>query len=461
MEARLPNDLALERDTLGACLARPERILEIGLSGDDFALDAHRLTWGAMVELAESNAAVNLVTVRAKLLDADNLAAVGGEKFLEKLRQVVPAKALPIDRLKKMARLRKLRAQAEAVAAAAAGFDPDLAAAELEATLAYASDDVVRGPKNARQLAEEWLAALDRDPDEGTVSPGLSALKRRIGRLDAGSMTLIGADVNVGKSTLSLEMMVRAMFDGESVGMLSMEDPERIVTGRVMSLFGGVSPKAIRKFRPGGPFQHEISKATELMFKLGDRLMVSNCIGMNEREVLDEMTAMAKRGARLIVLDYIGVVGSSQKHQNRVNEIREIATRLKARAARLGVALVMVSQFSRPKENDPSKKPNKHSFRESGDLEAMAEYAIVMWRTVEDDFAPVYCELAKSKTGGVGHSWVMQRECTTEDGRPGSGRLIEVAFEGDVILDDDGNPVKVRTVIPDPSGQDRWNTRKG
>lgn len=465
---RLPNDLKLERDVLGSCLLRPDKILGIGLSEEDFALDANRLVWRAMNQLVEAAEPVDLVRVRSKLLDWDSLGAAGGEKHLETLRMVMPAKSLPIDRLLRMKRLRAMRASAEAVAAAAAGDDADLANAALEATTELANEGaVVRGPKSARQLADEWYASLNRDPLEGTVTPGLAALKRSVGRLECGSMTLIGADVNVGKSSIALEMMLAAILDGESVGYLSMEDPEKIVVERVMSCLGGMSAKKVRKFRPGGPDESKINKAMEAMHAINDKLLVSNCIGMNERDTLSEMTAMAKAGCRLIVLDYIGVVGCSVKQQDRRNEIRWIATRFKARACYTKTALVVASQFQRPKDGDSGKKPSKHSFRESGDLEAMAEYAIVMWRKVEDDFAPVYCELAKSKTGGVGYGWTMQREseCLDADGyviagKTPSGRLVEVMHTEERILDDDGFECRVRPVSEDISGHQRWMSNK-
>lgn len=468
MSERKPSDLMLERDALAECIRRPEVIATIGLGEDDFASDAHRAVWRAMQDLLELGEQVDLARIRSRLVDSDTLASVGGEQFLATLRSSVAVKSLPLDRLHKLARIRALRAQAEAVVNACVGNDQDMAFAALDAAQAITSADVAKGgPKSLRVLAEEWQERLGRDPEEGTISPGLPALKRRIGRFDAGSMTLVGAGVNVGKSTLSLEMAMLAMMDGEQVGYLSVEDPDAIVTERLMSMFGSISPKRIRKFRPGDQGAEYIDRAVRTMHRLNDRMLVSNCVGMNEREVLVEMSAMTKAGCRLIILDYIGVVGSSQKQQDRRNEIRWIATRFKARASRTQSALVVISQLQRPKEGDTARKPNKHSFREAGDLEAMAEYAIVMWRTVEDDFSPVYCELVKSKTGGVGYGWTMQREMYPVDSdgyrianAAGSGRLVEVMHGDERLFDDDGNEVKVRPVMADPGGASRWNPDK-
>lgn len=108
-------------------------------------------------------------------------------------------------------------------------------------------------------------------------------------------------------------------------------------------------------------------------------------------------------------------------------------TRLKAHAARLGVALVIVSQLSRPKDKGEGYEPNKHDLKESGDLENGAEYVVLLWRSKDHDFAPVHLKLAKSKNGGIGNVWFMQREMYVEDAHgnraPGSARMREVVKE--------------------------------
>ena len=456
--ARKPNDLALERDVLALCMLRPDRITELALGEEDFASDAHRRTWAAMCALNDEGEPVNHVSVRSWLVDRDELAAVGGEEFLASLRGALPTKALPVARLRRMTQLRALKATALQLAAAAESCDMDAASAVLESATSMGEDVAGAVPQSLLELAEDWWAAAQATDQTQTVSPGVEAIKRIIGRLDPGSVTLIGADTSCCKSTLGMEMGLGAVLDNERFGYCSAEDPPRIVTERVMSAIGNIPAPVIREYRPGDGNDAAIARVLEVMRHVNDRILVSNCIGMNEREVLEQMTTMAKRGVRLCVVDYIGVIGSSVRQQDRRNEIRWIFTRLKARALRLNMALVVVSQFQRPKEGDPGRKPTKHSFRESGDLEAMAEYAIVGWRKAEDDYAPIYWEMAKSKTGGTGNGWTMQREYVKPDGTQGSGRLIEVAHGDDYLTDRKGQRVyDVREVMPDPSGLDRWN----
>lgn len=456
--ARKPNDVALERDVIALCLLRPELIQEMALGEEDFAMDAHRMVWAAMCAISDDGEPVNHVSVRSRLIDRDELEAVGGEGMLAAFRGALPARTLPVARLRRMTKLRALKATALQLAEAAESCDMDAASAVLEAAGSMSEDTTGNVPQSLLELAEDWWAAAQAADQNQTISPGIEPIKRIIGRLDPGSVTLVGADTSCCKSTLSMEMGLGAVLDGERFGYCSAEDPPRIVTERVMSAIGNIPAPVIREFRPGDGNDAQIAHVLEVMRHVNDRVLVSNCIGMNEREVLEQMTVMAKRGVRLCVVDYIGVISSSIRQQDRRNEIRWIFTRLKARALRLNMALVVVSQFQRPKEGDSGRKPTKHSFRESGDLEAMAEYAIVGWRKAEDDYAPIYWEMAKSKTGGTGKGWTMQREYQTRDGKMGSGRLVEVAHGDDYVTDRKGQRVyDLREVLPDPSGMDRWN----
>lgn len=466
--ARIPNDPLLELDVLASCLARPDMILTLGVSEEDFAFDSHRLVWRVMQDLQEVGEPVDLVRIRSRLLDSDNLKQVGGEEFLAKIRATPPLKALPVERLKQLTKYRSIRAAAELVASAVTSKDPAMVSAAIDGVQEAAGESLSPArPKNARELSEAWMTSLEQDPSVGRVSPGIAPLKRVLGWLDVGSLTIIGAPPNVGKSTVCLEMLLGAILDGEKAGYLSFEDPESIVVQRIISILSGLSPKRVRKFRPGDPDGVLIDKAMKVMHALHDRLQVSDCSGMNEAEALEQMTLMAKNGARLIIADYLGVVQCSVKKQDRRNEIAYILTRFKTRAKRLGCALVFASQLSRPKDNDPSKKPTLHSFREAGEIEQMAEYAVLMWRKVQDDFAPVYCELAKSKTGNLGYSWTMQRETEAIDeygnvipNVPGSGRLVEVTHDDEPVFDDEGNRIWVRPVMPDPTGNNRWRVEE-
>jgi replicative DNA helicase len=208
-------------------------------------------------------------------------------------------------------------------------------------------------------------------------------------------------------------------------GLVSVEDPEEITGSRLIATVSGVSSYRLQRRDFQANDWDDISKACLQLEALGDRLLFADCTGGNELDVCAAMTRMAMRGAKVIAVDYIGEIESSKRQQDRRNEIRWLLKRLKTHAKRLGIALVIVSQIARPKDKNPNQEPTKHDLKEAGDLENSAEVIVGLWRDVEHDFAPVNVKILKSKIGGTGQSWLMQREKFAANGKPASGRLRE------------------------------------
>jgi len=455
-------DRELERMALGACIVDPSKLLDCGLVEADFAHREHRVIWAAMLHIHADGQDVNTVSLRARLLDENKLAQAGGDDELLGLTDGILPAVLPLERLKRLTRLRRLADALRSAQAAVAQGDEATALAELEAGTGEVrkSQETRAVIVTAGDMASEWIERQMRGPTEGTISPGLPVLKRLIGRWEPGNMTVIGAATSVGKSSLALEIALGAIQDGESVGWVSVEDAHVITTGRLIAALSGVSARALRNVSQAHSTWARVDRACFELRRIGSRFSAAYCAGMNEQDIMTRMTMMAREGAKIIVVDYVGRVKLSYREQDRRNEVRIITGALKDHAFALGVHLVLVSQLARPSTRDPSTEPTKNSFKEASDIEDGTEYAILMWRQVEDDFAPIYCKLGKSKVGGTGKIWMMQRELCRpgSNALDGSGRLIEVQpSTWSAPIDDNGEQVELRPVFRDPTGAERWS----
>ena len=89
-----------------------------------------------------------------------------------------------------------------------------------------------------------------------------------------------------------------------------------------------------------------------------------------------------QRGLDLIVIDYIQLLQGSTKRssENRVQEITEITTNLKALAKELTVPIIALSQLSRQVENRDDKRPQLADLRESGSIEQDADVVMFVYR---------------------------------------------------------------------------------
>ena len=102
---------------------------------------------------------------------------------------------------------------------------------------------------------------------------------------------------------------------------------------------------------------------------------------------ISQLTARARRlkrqkGLDLIVIDYIQLLQGSGKrgNDNRVQEVTEITTSLKALAKELNVPVIALSQLSRQVENRDDKRPQLSDLRESGSIEQDADVVMFVYR---------------------------------------------------------------------------------
>ncbi len=84
----------------------------------------------------------------------------------------------------------------------------------------------------------------------------------------------------------------------------------------------------------------------------------------------------------MIVIDYLQLitVTSGNANANRVQEITQITTSLKALAKDLNVPIIALSQLSRAVEQRDDKRPQLSDLRESGSIEQDADVVMFVYR---------------------------------------------------------------------------------
>lgn len=413
----LPNvDVELERAMAAEAVFDYPAFNASGASPDDFASGECKLVVSAAHSAWEVGDSGLDGTVRALQRDG-NLERVGGRQGLQSL--MTSGGAPDVARLKLLARLRRLvEIAVDAQRVAASG--------DLQGALERFQDGATIGMSSERALVKDggelvWtlLSGL-RDKSElekSSLYPGLRCIADAIGRLPFGSCTVIGADSGVGKSSLALEMIIGVARSGACAGLIGVEDPESVTGSRLLGSLADVDSRRIQTGALSPSDQQRVKSAIVDVNELSPRMLFSDCTGGNDVDIQAAMSQMHARGAKLIAVDYLTEIDCSSKQQDRRNEIRWIAKQLKSHAKRLGVALVLVSQISRPESKNANAKPTKHHLKESGDVTNAAEVIILLWRDVESDESRINAWVAKCKWGGTGKWWAMRRTP--------NGRLVE------------------------------------
>jgi replicative DNA helicase len=222
--------------------------------------------------------------------------------------------------------------------------------------------------------------------------------------------------------------------NGGIVGFFSCEMSAEQLATRILSEQASIPSSMIRR---GGINQQEFDRIRDYTIELEHLpLFVDETGGL----AIAQLTARARRlkrqrGLDVLVVDYIQLLqGSSKRSDNRVQELTEITTGLKALAKELNIPILACSQLSRQVEQRDDKRPQLSDLRESGSIEQDADVVMFVYRE------EYYLKNKEPRPGTEEHiAWMAQME--TAHGRAeviigkqrhGPTGTIELQFDAEV-----------------------------
>ncbi|ACF01995.1 Replicative DNA helicase [Rhodopseudomonas palustris] len=237
--------------------------------------------------------------------------------------------------------------------------------------------------------------AFQRDGKLSGISTGLRDLDTRMGGLQHSDLIVLAGRPGMGKTALATNIAynVAKAYRGEVqpdgstktvnggiVGFFSCEMSAEQLATRILAEQAEIASSKIRR---GGISEADFDKLRDVSIELQSLpLFVDETGGLS----IAQLTARARRlkrqkGLDMIVVDYIQLLqGSSKKGDNRVQEVTEITTSLKALAKELNVPVIALSQLSRQVESRDDKRPQLSDLRESGSIEQDADVVIFVFR---------------------------------------------------------------------------------
>ena len=237
--------------------------------------------------------------------------------------------------------------------------------------------------------------AFQRDGSLSGVATGLRDLDTKMGGLQASDLIIVAGRPGMGKTALATNIAYNIAkahraevqpdgtmktVNGGIVGFFSCEMSAEQLATRILAEQTSIASSMIRR---GGISEADFEKIRDYSIELQSLpLYVDETGGLS----ISQLTARARRlkrqkGLDMIVIDYIQLLqGSGKKSDNRVQEVTEITTNLKALAKELNVPIIALSQLSRQVENREDKRPQLADLRESGSIEQDADVVIFVYR---------------------------------------------------------------------------------
>ena len=386
-----PQDLAAEQSVLGGMLLSKDAIADVIeiLRSNDFYRPAHEIIYESIIELYGHGEPVDAVTVSAELTKRGEIAKVGGAPYLHTLLSSVPtaANANYYARIvREQSILRKLiEAGTKVVQLGYAGEGEvddtvDKAQAEIFAvTERRASEDYVK-LNTLLPEALDQIEAISRGTVVEGVMTGFKELDILTNGLHPSNMIVLAARPAMGKSTLGLDIARNASIHNKATSVIfSLEMSRSEITMRMLSAEARVPLNSIRS---GQLSDEDWSRLARRMGEISEApLFIDDSPNLSMMEIRAKARRLKQRhDLKLIIIDYLQLMTSGKKVENRQQEVSEFSRQLKLLAKELGIPVIAISQLNRSPEQRSDKRPMLSDLRESGSIEQDADVVILLHR---------------------------------------------------------------------------------
>ncbi len=242
------------------------------------------------------------------------------------------------------------------------------------------------------------------------IKTGYRLLDYHLTGLGRSDLLILAARPGVGKTSFALNIAMNVAKQDIPVMIFSLEMTKDQLAGRLLSAEAMADS---RIFRTGDikPEDWEgLTEASEVISQYPVFLDDSSAIGITEmkskiRAINREANATGAKPIGLVIIDYLQLMHSARRVENRVQEISEITRNLKIMAKDLNLPVMALSQLSRSIEKGGAdRRPMLSDLRDSGSIEQDADVVMFLQRAYyedqsESEMMEAECIIAKNRHG--------------------------------------------------------------
>ena len=416
-----PQDLEAEQAVLGAILLDSDCLASVQekIRAEDFYRTAHRHIFEAMVELAEDQEPVDLITLTSRLRDKQQLEEVGGVGYLTELANAVPTAANVdyyaqiVEEKSILRRLIRTATQIVSEGYSAGGESVNELLNDAEQRIMEIADQrSSNGFVPIRDVLMEVFERVETLYNQKDIITGIPSGFADLDRMTSGfqrsDLIIVAARPSVGKTAFALNIAqnvgVRAK---ETVAIFSLEMSAAQLVQRIICAEANVDAGRLRN----GHLQNEDwEKLTMAIGTLSEaQIYIDDSPVLTVADIRAKCRRLKReKGLGLVLIDYLQLIqGRGRPGESRQQEVSEISRMLKQMARELNVPVIALSQLSRGVEQRQDKRPMLSDLRESGSIEQDADIVAFLYR---DDYYNKDSEkqniieiiIAKQRNGPVG-----------------------------------------------------------
>ncbi len=419
-DLEMPYSLEAEQTILGAILIDSEVISTVleTVKTDMFYIAQHRALFGIMMTMFTTG------TTRADVVTVLNEAvaqhifetSAEGRNYLGNLVNMVPA----VSNIESYCKIVADKFYIRSLAETARSILSDISSGETDASLLLDAAEQriydIRQGRNTTGLTPineivsqtyvhiGQIAGPDREQYLG-IRSGFSHLDAVTSGLNKSDLILIAARPAMGKTAFALNMAQNVAKNNpdKQVCIFSLEMPREQLVSRLLSSAALVDSHKLRSGMLTG--EDWVRLAAGACYLNSLPIYIDDTASITVQQIKAKLRRMKNLG--LVVIDYLGLIGTTLRTENRVQIVGEITRQLKIMAKELDVPIILLSQLSRGPESRTDKRPMLSDLRESGSIEQDADIVMFLYRDAyynkeNTNQNEAECIVAKNRHGETG-----------------------------------------------------------
>lgn len=434
----VPYNITAEQSILGALVLNSESLSEVTgqLRPEMFYSPQNKVIYEQMVALSSENIPIDAVTLVDAISTQPAFASVADAVvYVTSLCEVVPKisnLSAYVEIVSKKFRARELLGMAKDLLENA-NEETDLLLESAEQRifemraghesnpLTPIGDTIVESMTMLQNMAGD-----DASQYKG-IPTGFRLLDTVLTGLGRSDLIILAARPGMGKTSFALNIATNIVEQQDvTVAVFSLEMNKEQLTNRILSSKSGVDSQAFRTGKLSNEQWDDLALATTLVAKTP--LFLDDTAGITIAEMKAKIRRInqdpKRKNIGVVIIDYLQLMTSGTKSENRVQEISGITRNLKMMAKELNIPVIALSQLSRSVEKQgagSSHRPQLSDLRDSGSIEQDADCVLFLYREAY---------YASQKGEGEGDVDMAMAECIVAKNRHGETSTVPLSWDG-------------------------------
>lgn len=386
----LPYSPEAEQAVLGAVILDSSVLDEVVSALSDskyFYVQTHRLIYSVILDLFNSGKSVDFVTLLEALKRERQFDDATGKTYLMDLAQNCPS----ISNAPEYAKIVREKYDIRALINASRDIIDEASSGENEPSILIDSaeqrifdirrENTIGLEPLSQVILKEFdrLDALNSDSDDAIkpIPSGISDLDLVITGLNRSDLILLAARPGMGKTSFALNIARNvAEAAKKTVAFFSLEMTKEQLASRLMSTEALVQGTKLRTGKLKDEEWQRLVAAGDVLSQCD--FYLDDTPGITVAEIKSKLRRLKQ--IDLVVIDYLQLMTSGRRIDNRVQEVSEITRNLKILAKEINVPVICLSQLNRAAESRQDHRPMLSDLRESGSIEQDADIILFLYR---------------------------------------------------------------------------------